>query len=150
MKLFKSKGKNKPLALFLVLVFMLELIVQFIPLTRAYAIDYSAVANNYYEGGFDSYNGITREDVIRDILRLEPPEDYVYIKASNGTFYLNTEYAIDFRTAVYGLPGSVPGNPYGATQVSYSANPWKPSSIGYQYLLLDRLALFRAGMNAKS
>ncbi|WP_408605218.1 hypothetical protein [Caldicellulosiruptor saccharolyticus] len=41
---------------------------------------------------------------------------------------------MDYRKAVYGLPGSVPGNPYGAKRVSYSANPWKPSSIGYWWI----------------
>jgi len=131
-RIFKSKGKNKSLALFLVLVFVFELTVQFLPVIRAYAIDYSAVANNYYEMGFDSYNGITRDDVLRDVL---PQGTKKYIdKPGYGTFYLNTEYAIDYRTAVYGLPGNVPGNPYGATKVSYSANPWKPSSIGYWWI----------------
>ncbi|WAM33315.1 hypothetical protein [Caldicellulosiruptor morganii] len=129
--MFKSKGRNKSLALFLIAVFMLEIVVQFVPLIRAYAIDYSAVANNYYEGGFDSYNGITRDDVIRDIFNNKAN---VYINNQNGTFYLNTEYAIDYRRAVYGLPGNVPGNPYGATKVSYSANPWKPSSVGYWWI----------------
>jgi len=120
-RIFKSKGKNKSLALFLVLVFVFELTVQFLPVIRAYAIDYSAVANNYYEMGFDSYNGITRDDVLRDVL---PQGTKKYIdKPGYGTFYLNTEYAIDYRKAVYGLPGNVPGNPYGATKVSYSANP---------------------------
>ncbi|WPX08873.1 Athe_2463 domain-containing protein [Anaerocellum danielii] len=132
MKVFKSKGKSKPLALFLVLVFVFELISQFLPLTKAYAIDYSAVSNNYYEGGFDSYNGITRDDVIRDVL---PQGTEKYIENNSGKFYLNTEYAIDYRKAVYGLPGSVPGNPYSATKVSYSANPWKPSSIGYWWII---------------
>ena len=131
-RIFKSKGKNKSLALFLVLVFVFELTVQFLPVIRAYAIDYSAVANNYYEMGFDSYNGITRDDVLRDVL---PQGTKKYIdKPGYGTFYLNTEYAIDYRQAVYGLPGNIPGNPYGATKVSYSANPWKPSSVGYWWI----------------
>jgi len=121
MKIFKSKGQNKPFALFLILVFVFELVVQFLPLAKVYAIDYSAVSNNYYEGGFDSYNGITRDDVLRDVLP-QGTRKYI-IKDGYGTFYLNTEYAIDYRKAVYGLPGNVPGNPYGATKVSYSANP---------------------------
>jgi len=120
-KVFKGKEKNKLLALFLIMVFVFELIAQFIPLTRIYAIDYSAVSNNYYEGGFDSYNGITRTDVIRDIFQNKAKESIPVL--GYGTFYLNTEYAIDYRQAVYGLPGNVPGNPYGATKVSYSANP---------------------------
>ncbi|WAM33232.1 Athe_2463 domain-containing protein [Caldicellulosiruptor morganii] len=86
----------------------------------AHAIDYSAVANNFYEGGFDSYKGITRDDVLRDIL---PDNTDASINVpGKGTFYLNTEYAIDYRRAVYGLPGSVPGN------------PWKPSSVGYWWI----------------
>jgi hypothetical protein len=128
----KSKGQNKPLALFLVMVFVFEIVAQFLPLTKVYAIDYSAVSNNYYEDGFDSYNGITRADVIRDIFNNNAKESIpVY---GYSTFYLNTEYAIDYRKAVYGLPGSVPGNFYGAKRVSYSANPWKPSSIGYWWI----------------
>jgi len=122
MIIFKSKGKHKSLALFLALVFVFELITQFLPVTKVYAIDYSAVANNYYEMGFDSYNGITRTDVIRDILHGNIVNDQK-INTSVGTLYLNTEYAIDYRQAVYGLPGNVNGNPYGATKVSYSANP---------------------------
>lgn len=132
MRIFKSKGKNKPLALFLALVFVFELAAQFLPLTKAYAVDYSKVANNYYEDGFDSYNGITREDVISNVFQGNVKKSIV--KEGYGTFYLNTEYAIDYRKAVYGLPGSVPGNLYGAKRVSYSANPWKPSSIGYWWI----------------
>ena len=135
MKIFKGKGRNKSLALFLIVVFVFELVVQFLPLTKAYAIDYSAFANNYYEGGFDSYNGVTREDVIRDILHGNTQNDQKIMVDGYGTFYLNTEYAIDYRKAVYGLPGNVPGNPYGATKVSYSANPWKPSTIGYWWII---------------
>ncbi|MEZ0535966.1 hypothetical protein ACAG39_01815 [Caldicellulosiruptoraceae bacterium PP1] len=120
MIIFKSRGKYKSLALFLVLVFIFELVVQFVPSTRAYAIDYSAVANNYFELGFDNYKGITRADVIRDIFNNNVSSTATV--RGYGTYSLNTELAIDYRKAVYGLPTSIPGNQS------------KPSSVGYWYV----------------
>jgi len=101
---FNRKGHKKSLALFLVLVFIFEIIAQFLPMVKVFAIDFSAVANNYHEGGIDSYKNITRSDVISGIFQNSVP-------ASNKNGYsLNVELAIDYRNAVYGLPIDVPNN----------------------------------------
>ncbi len=104
-KMLKSKELKKFLALFLSFVFLLEFVLQVVPVQKAFAIDYSALSNNYFEGGFNEYKGVKPEDIKRDMgFATSIQIDWL------TTYKLNVELAIDYRMAVYGLPTDVAGN----------------------------------------
>lgn len=126
-----GKRLKKSLALFLSLVFILELILQVVPVQKVFAINYSAIGNNYYEGGYDSYTGydrvaqkevtVYRYDIERD-MGFKP-----FIRIGNSYYDLNVELAVDYRKAVYGLPTDVTGP-------KDDPQEWKESSVGYWFI----------------
>ncbi|WAM36929.1 Athe_2463 domain-containing protein [Caldicellulosiruptor acetigenus] len=118
---------KRSLALFLSLVFLLEFVLQVVPVQKAFAIDYSAISNNYYEGGFDEYKGVTRYDIKRDM-----GFPYSFFNRETLTTYdLNVELAIDYRMAVYGLPTDVVAGPNNDKQ------SWVESNQGYWFIDSD-------------
>jgi len=126
-----GKRLKKSLALFLSLVFILELMLQVVPVQKVFAINYSAIGNNYYEGGFDSYTGydrvaqkevtVYRYDINRDM------EFNFSIRLGISYYDLNVELAVDYRKAVYGLPTDVIGP-------KDDPQEWKESSVGYWFI----------------
>jgi len=126
-----GKRLKKSLALFLSLVFILELILQVVPVQKVFAINYSAIGNNYYEGGFDSYTGydrVAKKEVTVYHYDIERDMGFkAYIDTGYGSYDLNVELAVDYRKAVYGLPTDVIGP-------KNDPQEWKASSVGYWFI----------------